>query len=753
MGLALALSLALLPWWLYREYLSADAVWYVSDAAQLHYTRYVALGQALKVDHALPLWQRFVYSGGPFHANLENPTLYPPALVLAWLCPPLLAIHLLVLSHLSLAILGAFLLVRRLASRAGAAPPHAAAGALVGAAVFGLNGYTRVTHLNLVTYGAALALAPWLLWALDRLLYGHEPRRSTALLGLLAALQLFTGGLWVVAYSALALALWSVGDGLLSDARARRRALVGGAGAAVLAALIVQAKLQPFLEWVALTNRASALDWDSARGVTLGGDGDFSWSVALRSVYNHTGRGLPFALGLLASFWWRRRIVWLCLGLALLGFAVSLGGEVHRFLWQWVPPFDRIRDARRAWVLAGVFGPVLVGLGGAATSERLLRGARARRLAPAAGLALGCALVPLLEYTWRFRVHEPASFAEILSRYHNWNALAPVVRDRWRVEYAGDPSVLDPRGRNEQLVTTALGLETVAGYLGHAWPRALERHIWAGFRDPLSERRLKRLGILSVLGLVVGHSDPARGLEPPEIDGSGVLKNRWARPRVFEPAFTIGVFGDPGRDLAYALVDAPVFDPRRMSVVSFDSAPSPQELAALDCVLAPGDAELAPSVRAALALDPPPGQLRYDSPRLSPESLPAELLQALAAAAGDPSSPAAGLPATPLERPSNARVLARRPAPSRDRAGFVVVSELWTVYPGWHARSAGRELVLRPADGIATAVWLDAGEREIDARYQPDSVPRGLLLGALGLALTLVLLVLPGGARRAPAAD
>ena len=84
---ALAGLATLLPLVLYRNILLTEAAIESLDAIQLQYPRYRILRDALLDGRFPAAWQSLLYAGGPFHANPENPTLYPPALLAAAVGP------------------------------------------------------------------------------------------------------------------------------------------------------------------------------------------------------------------------------------------------------------------------------------------------------------------------------------------------------------------------------------------------------------------------------------------------------------------------------------------------------------------------------------------------------------------------------------------------------------------------------------------------------------------------------------------
>ena len=349
---ALALVAVVAPLAFHHAYFDGQAILYWADSAQLQFPRYVTLCDSLQRGD-FPLWQTLIYGGSPFHANPENPTLYPPTLLLAWLSTPVWTINGTILLHLGFAALGMYTLVVRLGRRMALAEGALAAGALLAATAFSFNHFLRRDHVNLVAYGAAHAWIPWMLLAADGVLNGARPARSAGWLALAVALLFFTGGLYVIPYACLALALWMLCLGVFGDHRQRRRAFVLGGLAGAAALLLVCAKLVPYLEWVPSTNRTGRLSLPDAVGTTLltVAPGEQPLAILWKRVVGMLG-GLEVLLpALLAIGLWRERVVRVLAGLMLLGFAIALGGWTWRALYEFVPPFDRIRSAVRAWTL------------------------------------------------------------------------------------------------------------------------------------------------------------------------------------------------------------------------------------------------------------------------------------------------------------------------------------------------------------------------------------------------------------------
>jgi hypothetical protein len=67
-----------------------------------------------------------------------------------------------------------------------------------------------------------------------------------------------------------------------------------------------------------------------------------------------------------------------------------------------------------------------------------------------------------------------------------------------------------------------------------------------------------------------------------------------------------------------------------------------------------------------------------------------------------------------------------------ERAALVVLGDAW--YPGWEATLDGARVPLLRANLNFRGVAVPAGSHEVEMRYRPASLRRGLLLAALGAA-------------------
>lgn len=164
----------------------------------------------------LPLWNPHQFSGTPFWSNGQSAPLFPLHLLFAAL-PLQLGFVLLPWLRLVIAGCGAWVLGREL----GLSRP----GALLAALTFSLSG--MVVSFLLFPMGNALALVPWVLWAVER--------KSAHLLALAAGLQLLGGHPETCAHTALLATIYLLVRG--ASGWAWLRFAAGWIGGALIAAV------------------------------------------------------------------------------------------------------------------------------------------------------------------------------------------------------------------------------------------------------------------------------------------------------------------------------------------------------------------------------------------------------------------------------------------------------------------------------------------------------------------------------------
>lgn len=183
----------------------------------------------------LPLWNPHQFSGAPFWSNGQSAPLFPLHLLFAAL-PLQLGFVLLPWLRLMIAGCGAWVLGREL----GLSRPAA----LLTALTFSLSG--MMVSFLLFPMGNALALVPWVLWAVER--------KDVLLLALTAGLQLLGGHPETCAHTTLLSVLYLLVRGASGSAWLRFTA--GWIGAALIAAV----QILPFVLLLPETSKWAAQD-------------------------------------------------------------------------------------------------------------------------------------------------------------------------------------------------------------------------------------------------------------------------------------------------------------------------------------------------------------------------------------------------------------------------------------------------------------------------------------------------------------
>ncbi|QDU84516.1 Bacterial membrane protein YfhO [Planctomycetes bacterium Pla163] len=738
-----ALFALLLPIVVHRQMVTEDVLFYALDHAQLQFPRFVVLCDALQNHGELPHWQHLLYGGSPFHANPEMPTLYPPALLAAAFLDPARAMNLFILAHMAVGALGAFVLASHLWRERLGRPGRGTVAATVCSALFTLNYYTRLENLNLVEYGAAHMLLPWTVLAIEGTLRGRRPGPWAAALALLGGLLATSGGLYVLLFGSLFCALWTVRFGLFDGAAARQRTLRWILPAVVAAGLLALAKFLPYFSWLPSTNRVDAVPEGIASARGLGGN-KFALATLWEGLVLRTAQGLGLALFALGLWLGRRNEVVRFLGVVAIVTTFFAAGPFYSWLYALGPPFTLVRTGPdRLWTLVNLAWPVVGALGVGLLVERLPDRVE-RRFAPAIAFALPLALLPLLlvnRDVFHGIISRPHPVADLVARYKRWPEAARKAGDEWRVWWIGKPTdspdgeTRTLGGKNEQFITTALGAETLGGFLGYIWPRTLERHLYRDGERLLEEsERPRRAGVMSARYLVSSLGNAPRReqmvqLDPVGIEGRSLVDNRYARPRVMAPRQVVALFGDDDLRLAYRMLDD-VANPIDTTLIAYtaEDRPDAAERALWDLVL---------------CVDGAPRPADVDAVVIETTVDPDEdTWRAIGAALGNEDQPRS---AGTLERdgPNRTHV----DLDPSDEPRVIVLSETWSTNPGWTVEVDGVATTFRRTDGIVTAIPVPAGAQRVTATYHTPGARTGYVLGLLGLVLACALAVVGRSAR------
>jgi hypothetical protein len=690
----------------------------------------------------LPAWNPHQFAGSPFWANGQSAPLFPLHLLFA-VVPLQLGFVLLPWLRLVIGGCGVWMLGRELDLG-----PQAA---LVAALTFALSGMP--VSFALFPMGNALALVPWVLWAVERLAATAAPGASAramlpaaAGLAVAAGLQLLAGHPETAAHTALLSLIYLAVRGAARPVAVWMGWAAGWLAGAALAAV----QLLPLALILPETAR-----WQAAPGGTeppLGLLLQQPLRLVLPELYGHPAHGtwwgpfnysatavyagalaLPLAAAGLARVCRSRPSAirdrrWLALAVtAAFAFAAAYHWPVVRDLLAALPVLGRAAHHRLLFgvelglaLLAGAgCDEWLAGRGrgivaGSAAAGALLAAAWALHhaawaahgllaveagwTAAVAGVALLLALSLRLDRDWRFRLAPllPAlALCDLLAAHGAINPGLPLAR------------LYPPTGAVRFLARQP---GRVAGVGEALRPNAAMVY---GLYDPRGDDPVKLVGYESVYRRFAAgdpvYFQPVSQWSSPWLDRLGV---RWvvAGPAEAAPA--------AGWRLAYAGADARVYE-------------RPTAL---------------PLVRWAPPAGPPAGP--PPAARAERGTVPAAAAQAAAALA--PAAPAKeGFAAGTGSPPADLAVLRREPglwriAWSSAEPRLLVVAECWA--PGWRALVDDEPRPVEAAAGMLLGVRLGPGAGRVELRYRPP----GLLAGAaVSAAALLALVVAPAAGRRA----
>lgn len=438
----------------------------------------------------LPLWNPYLFSGMPALGNPNGMTLYPMSL-LAVVLPLPMVITWGTVFHTFLAGVGTYLW----ASRRGLHP----AGCLLAGAMVSLGGpfFARI-HAGHLSVLAAIAWTPVLLLAVDELL--RRPSAGWIAAGaIVVAMQALGGHPQFLFYSLLAAGLTVV-----LRLRETERPLRVAGGFLLMVGLglgLAAVQLVTVIDALAEAARGAALGQGAASAFSM------TWSAFLmllvpdffghgRTIEAYWGDWLyweltPFvgvvgvavaAYGVLHGDRRKRAFAGVLAG----GFLILALGDVtpvFRLLYEYVPPFDRLRASARALFYFGLYAAMLAAVG----VDALLRAPRRSRVLPA--LLICTALSLGLAAGWIRSVvpREPATAAR--AEIEEMLRMPPDIRDRRIRELAAGSvereAALRAAAAARDLAVTPDSPEPAPESYRRAWVDAMALDPWLRLRARL----------------------------------------------------------------------------------------------------------------------------------------------------------------------------------------------------------------------------------------------------------------------------
>jgi hypothetical protein len=704
----------------------------LSEIALLFHPSAMHAADEIRSGH-FPLWNPHTFGGAPFFANPQTAVLFPLTALL-YVLPYSVALTLMSVLKLSIAGVAMYWLLRRL--------DVARPAALIGAVTFAFSALV-IAWLQW-SYASAVILLP-ALFAMTCVFIERRTARAMAGVALIVALSVFAGYPQRVAYWLVVLAAWAV---YLAWTRPKPvRALVGWTAAVALGLLLAAVQLLPFAEYslgsavlayrrewmiyVPLPFRAVIATvmpyfFGSPTSKDFWGPANFNEI----SVFAGVVPWLVMPVAIVAA--WSRRGTKFFTVLMALSAALVYGVPWIGELLARVPPLDATIAARNADLL--VFSlTVLCGLGLDVLAK--LRGDARRRAAVAVRVAFTVVSVGALCF---------------VAAYYDVAALRPTSIPLWA----------------QYIALLLLASAATILLLGLRGAAAGAHGRWIA---------LGALQLAALLPLAVTHNPvvDARLLDysPPP-----VVKHLQARTAADRSRVTFSGIGGANLSTIFNLYEFGGYDgmtPRYVEqltdpVGSLESYASGALRVTVDAtspvfdllgiryvVLPPGSMSGARH----LALDYlgrdaivyrndralPRAFMVYQARTCLDDAKALSLIHGgsvdfrrevlIAGCPGVPTPRAAGASRVEIKAYADDRVMI---AATTDAAGYLVLTDAW--FPGWRVWVDGVEQTVWRANHALRAVWLPAGQHDVQFRYVPAAFRWGMLLTLLG-AVAVVGLV------------
>ncbi len=708
-----------------------------SDILAQHYPMRFVLVDSIRRYGCLPLWNPYEFCGKPFVGDFQSGLFYPlnwlhcltPAkdtyTVFGWL----------ILLHVSIGGIGMLTWLRH--------QGFSFWPSLAGAVAFMLSPkwfYHMVVPGHITMLG--VMWVPWLLIATD-LVCAQPNLRRAALWAVPAALIGVSTHPQILLYLTILLVPYCLSRLFASGYSSMGQSVLTLLAGAVLAGLICAVHLLPAWEFVQYCGRAAGIPYEAATRKSIAPHElvhfFYPHYTAIpeweRHAYCGTG---PIALSLVAvssrrrKFWSR---LFLAIFLLFVLYAMGAYGGINRALYELLPPFRYFRVPIRILIVAGIPLGFLTACG----LESL------RQESP--GSYLRCLVLVLAASAVVLAYLDGTSQAACFAAPLALPLLCYLVRSVTWTAVAGF------------LAAMAITAELLAFALPLVQTRTLQEAIG---HNPVAEYIAKQRGIYRVYS--PGEDYPTDTAIPPSYS----VPARIERVRGFNPMvprvtfryLRAGIGGEPPSSSYKEFIRN--FELKRQPYVDllglrYVVSAQPPRLAGLKARAVfknlrvyhysthepCGRTSMSPITvyeneshwpRAAFV----PGAVPVDDERTSFELLgklelkrkvPIEGLEYVVNGT-DPWHPAS------VERIANGlRILC-----DAKSAGYLVITEMW--YPGWKATVNGRPANVLRVGGTFCAVRVEQGTQEVILRYKPDSCSQGLFLSCLGLAVTLLLLLL-----------
>ncbi|MDP6547878.1 MAG: 6-pyruvoyl-tetrahydropterin synthase-related protein [Candidatus Woesearchaeota archaeon] len=671
----------------------------------------------------IPLWTPYFYSGQPFIGVPEHYLFDLNFLYIFLFKNIFLAMNLAVISYFFLAGLGMYLLVYEIMRKQNAA--------FIAALIFMFNGLMQKFviggHLNILE---SYALIPFVFLFTYKSLYKKKWLNNSIIAAFFFSLMVYAGGIIFFLYTGLIIGVYMIWSliGRNFKKRAVKVMLVSIVIITVLIGLSAL-KLLPILEFTKMSNRGAGVSYQEYLGypidlsdlwnhlINLSFSGGFSGAIGITS----------FILLLLGLLSFRKKIVLFSVLLIILSILLAAGTFVAKFFYT-LPGFGQMRHIERVLIMF-VFASPLIAAYGFNNLVNILRNYKKNikeGLIFSVVLAiLVIELVLLQKFPASLEIIEPNDIPIV-------NEISKDLSDFRTINIA----LSDLIGASGYNYMAQLDISSIKGG-GGIW-----FNDYVGYLAIAQQTKSAKLwGLLNNKYVIAGEESGISGLKfidkfeecekcpIGEADGPYLYENTEFMPRAFYVDKGILVVGDKNNvgQIIYPVLLDENFNPRKAVIIQGKdsiSSYNSEELKNYGAIII--SAALISVEMGILENYVNNGGILlpdiFNNKNSINENDIKEMFERL-----DGNFEEIEI----LEYESNKAVYN-----IGSRKGFLVLSERFSNFPGWHASGKDKKEILR-ANGITTAVFSDNDEK-ITFKYMPQPFKKGVIISSITAIILII---------------
>jgi hypothetical protein len=633
--------------------------------------------------------------------------------------------------------------------------------AMIGAAIYALNGWvlSRFVYAHLTTLNA-YALFPIIILFLIKSFREQKPARNALIAGILIGIQINVGpDLKVTLFTLIALCMYTIFQIFESpNLKQFKKTVIIISIIATVSFGLAAVKIFPTKEMMELSPREHLSYEQSASRVTSPIQFFTKLVEPIRTpkVQNET---VSFHIGIIAFLlicfgvykkWKNKMTIYLTL-LIIIALLLASGSFLYYLLWKYIPPFDSFRYLDRTLVLYVFAASVLAAYGADALFSYLKDN---KHLSEKKLKITKITIILLIFLNLGILGNSPYYGKE-------WNLQDALDNNHAYQHISKQPGIFrihtfETRGIDwgTEAYSVPLGISNIYAYDG-AW----NTEYFNIFLGTAGMTPAKMWGILNVKYVTSTQPINVTGLEFVKKEkecevcftdiqdwskswGPYIYENKEALPRAGQYNSAILLIGPktetngitPTKQTAYALMLTESFDPKKTILIIKEEGTidemTQSEIERFDAIVLT-QGSIGPNTNTLLKNYINNGGKVLPDILKGEQGITKEQVDALFNASDDNSIK------IPDEKITWQDFDHQKITFDSPKQGWMLLSETYSIYPGWRAYADGEEVEIYKADGVITAVYLNKPTTEMIFEYKP----RSFVIGSWIFILTLTALL------------